>query len=239
MKIDSRKLAALAVIERKIQYGFKNKNLLIQSLTHRSYSAQNNERLEFIGDSILDYAIAKMLFEAFPKLPEGRLSPLRAQLVKEATLAEIARELDLGSVLFLGAGELKSGGHDRASILADALEALFAAVSLDSDFLTAEKLIRKLFSQKIKMLDTKDSAKDPKTQLQELLQKYRLALPKYRIEQQIGEGNDARFDVSCDLGELGKITYATASTRRLAEQECAKQAIVWLEQDYFKKTIKS
>ena len=157
-------------LQQKINYLFNNPNFIQQALTHRSYSSQNYERLEFIGDSILNYVVAKMLYEAFPKLPEGRLSPLRAQLVKEATLADIARQLHIGDALFLGVGELKSGGHDRASILADALEALFAAISLDADFATSEKIIRKIFSQKIKELDTSQSAKDAKTSLQELLQ---------------------------------------------------------------------
>lgn len=220
--------AAQKVVQQKINYQFKNNKLFTQALTHRSHSSQNYERLEFIGDSILDYTIAKMLYEAFPSLPEGKLSPLRAQLVKEATLAEIARELHIGSALLLGLGELKSGGHDRASILADALEAIFAAVSLDADFATAENLIRKLFAHKIKQLDINTTAKDSKTQLQEFLQGRKLALPKYRIDKQTGEGNDARFDVSCDLGELGKIFCANAHSRRAAEQECAKQALAWL-----------
>ncbi|SSY71130.1 ribonuclease III [Alysiella crassa] len=221
---------AQLVLQQKLNYQFKNKNLLQQALTHRSHSPNNYERLEFIGDSILDYVIAKMLYEAFPKLPEGRLSPIRAQLVKEATLADVARELKLGDALLLGVGELKSGGHDRASILADALEAVFAAISLDADFQAAEKIVRQLFRERIKQLDTNNTAKDAKTQLQEILQGHKLALPKYRIEQQIGEGNEARFDVSCDLGELGKIFYANANSRRAAEQDCAKQALAWLAQ---------
>lgn len=226
---------AQIALQKKLNYQFKNIELLQQALTHRSHSAKNYERLEFIGDSILDYTVAKMLYEAFPKLPEGRLSPLRAQLVKEATLAEIARELKLGDALRLGIGELKSGGHDRASILADALEAVFASVSLDADFMTAEQLVRRLFAQRIRQLDISNTAKDAKTQLQEFLQARKLALPKYRIDQQTGEGNDAMFDVSCDLGELGHITYARASSRRSAEQECAKQALAWLEQKFAKK----
>lgn len=235
MPLNPQQFNAHQRLQNKLNYQFKNNNLLIQALTHRSYSSHNYERLEFIGDSILDYVIAKMLYEAFPKLPEGRLSPLRAQLVKEGTLAEIARELDIGNALLLGVGELKSGGHDRASILADALEAIFAAVSLDADFQAAEKIVRQLFISKIKQLDTNATAKDPKTQLQEFLQAQKLALPKYRIEKQTGEGNNASFDVSCDLGELGHITYATANSRRAAEQECAKQALLWLERQFAKK----
>lgn len=226
---------AQLILQQKINYQFKNKALLTQALTHRSHSSHNYERLEFIGDSILDYTIAKMLYEAFPKLPEGKLSPMRAQLVKEATLADIARQIQLGQALLLGAGELKSGGHDRASILADALEAVFAAVSLDADFATAEKLVRRLFAEKIKQLDSNSTTKDAKTQLQELLQAQKWALPKYRIEKQTGEGNHAHFDVSCDLGELGKIFYAQANSRRAAEQDAAQQALLWLN-NYIKKT---
>lgn len=231
MKLSPRDVAQ-QVLQNNLKYTFKNKQLLLQSLTHRSHSAENYERLEFIGDSILDYVVASMLYETFSKLPEGRLSPLRAQLVKEATLAEIARELQIGPALLLGAGELRSGGHDRASILADALEAIFAAISLDSDFHTAERVIRALFSNRIKKLDISKTAKDPKTQLQEWLQGHKKSLPKYRIEQQIGEGSDTRFDVSCDLGELAHITYATAHSRRMAEQDCAAQALVWLKQQF-------
>ena len=219
-------------IQRQIDYTFAQPELLQRALTHRSFSADNNERLEFIGDSILDYVVAKMLFDTFPKMSEGQLSPLRAQLVKEATLAEIARELSLGNALFLGIGELKSGGNDRSSILADAMEALFAAISLDSDFQTAERVVRHLFTERIKRLNTNSQAKDAKTQLQEYLQGQKFALPKYRIEKQTGEGNDARFDVSCDLGELGKIFYAQANSRRAAEQETAKQALAWFEQKF-------
>lgn len=235
MSLNQQHINARRRLQNQLNHRFSNPDLLKQALTHRSHSPQNYERLEFIGDSILDYVIAKMLYETFPKLPEGRLSPLRAQLVKESTLAEIARQLNIGDALLLGVGELKSGGHNRASILADALEAIFAAISLDADFMTAEKIIRQLFSQKINQLDTNTSAKDPKTQLQEWLQAQKWALPKYRIEQQTGEGNDARFDVSCDLGELGYISHASASSRRAAEQECAQQALQWLKNRFPKK----
>lgn len=223
---------AQKLLQQKLNYQFKNKQLMLQALTHRSHASHNYERLEFIGDSILDYVVAKMLYEAFPHLPEGRLSPIRAQLVKEATLAKIARELQLGAALLLGMGELKSGGHDRASILADALEALFAAISLDENLDAAEKVIRQLFTPLLQQMDSNTSVKDAKTKLQECLQAQKWALPKYRIEQQIGEGNEARFDVSCDLGELGQIFYATANSRRAAEQDCAAQALLWLEKKW-------
>lgn len=227
----------LSAIERALGYTFRQPELLQRALTHRSFSTQNNERLEFIGDSILDYVIAKMLFDAFPSLPEGRLSPLRAQLVKEATLAEIARELHIGNALFLGTGELKSGGHDRTSILADAMEALFAAISLDSDFQAASRVIEHLFTERIQHINSHTQIKDNKTLLQEALQAHKFALPKYRIEQQTGEGEHARFDVSCDLGELGYICRAQAHSRRAAEQACAQQALAWLTQKLSKNTV--
>lgn len=232
MKPNLQKQSALKHLQHALGYHFTDIKWLIQALTHRSYSTQNNERLEFIGDSILDYAIAQMLFEAFPKLPEGKLSPLRSILVKEATLAEIAIELNIGNALFLGQGELKSGGHTRPSILADALEAIFAAIRFDADFATAEQIIRRLFRERIQHVHSHHPIKDPKTQLQEALQARKFALPKYRIEQQTGEGNDALFDVSCDLGQLGHISYAQASSRRAAEQQCAQQALLWLAKHF-------
>lgn len=232
MKPDPRQAAALAALQKQIGHRFANPALLTQALTHRSRSSRNYERLEFIGDSILDYVIALMLYQAFPDLPEGRLSPLRAALVKEATLAEIARSLNIGGALILGAGELKSGGRDRPSILADALEALFAAVALDSGLPAAEALIRRLFVGRIQSLDTDQGAKDAKSRLQEYLQAKKLPLPKYRIEKQTGEGEQAVFDVSCDLGELGHIECAAASSRRAAEQQCAAQALIWLEKQF-------
>lgn len=221
-------------VQAQLGYRFRNPALLRQALTHRSHSARNNERFEFVGDSILDYVVAKMLFDAFPNLPEGRLSPMRAQLVKEATLAETARSIGIGRALNLGVGELKSGGSDRDSILADAMEALFAAISFDSDFAAAEETVRRLFAPRIRTLDMTTQAKDAKTRLQEALQAQHLPLPKYRIEKQTGEGNEALFDVSCDLGELGKITYAQGRSRRAAEQECAAEALAWFEQHHAK-----
>lgn len=227
-------------LQTALSYQFKNIKFLNQALTHRSHASNNNERLEFIGDSILNYVIAKMLYDTFPHLNEGRLSPLRAQLVKESTLADIARELNLGPALNLGIGEMKSGGADRSSILADALEALFAAISLDSDFQNAQRVIQHLFSQRIQKINTRTVAKDAKSTLQEYLQARRLSLPKYRIEQQTGEGNHIFFEISCDLGELGYMTRASGSSRRAAEQIAAQQALDWLkQQDKKKKTLKS
>ncbi|CRZ20592.1 ribonuclease III [Kingella kingae] len=223
-------------LQTKLGYTFKQPAWLQQALTHRSAHSQNYERLEFVGDAILDYVITLMLFEAFPNLPEGRLSVLRTHLVKEATLAEVARELGLGKALILGVGELKSGGYDRASILADALEAIFAAIRFDADLPTAERVIRQLFAERVQQIQVQQPDKDHKTRLQEALQAHRLPTPKYRIERQTGEGSDSHFDVSCDLGELGHITYASGSSRRAAEQECAKQALQWLNEQQAKST---
>jgi ribonuclease-3 len=216
-------------LQKRIGYVFKNEPLLTQALTHRSFSSNNNERFEFIGDSILNYSVAKMLFEAFPKLSEGELSRFRANLVNQDTLAEIAHELELGDVLFLGTGELKSGGFRRPSILSDAMEAMFAAISFDSDFLTAEQVIRALYAERVRTIDVNTQSKDAKTLLQEALQAKRLPLPKYRIIEQKGEAHDQIFVVECDLGELGYQTKASAPSRRLAEQLAAKEALVYLQ----------
>ncbi|SUA35904.1 ribonuclease III [Neisseria zoodegmatis] len=227
---------ALEQIQRRIGYTFRQPALLEQSLTHRSFSGRNNERFEFVGDSILNYTVAKMLFDTFPDLPEGRLSRMRANLVNQDTLAEIASDLNLGDALFLGQGELKSGGFRRPSILADAMEAMFAAISFDADFATAENTVRHLFGERVKKADMIHEGKDAKTLLQESLQARRWPLPKYRIEHQQGEGCDAEFSIACDLGELGYISRAKASSRRAAEQEAAKAAFAWLEANHPQKS---
>ncbi len=232
MKPDILKQQAHQRIQQHLGYAFRRIELLQQALTHRSFNAQHNERFEFVGDAILNYTIAKMLFDAFPKLTEGELSRLRANLVNEGVLAEIALEMNVGDGLYLGTGELKSGGFRRPSILADAMEAMFAAVSFDADFATAEKVIRHLFAGRVKSVDFKNQGKDNKTTLQEALQARRLALPKYRIEEQIGTANDSRFVISCDLGELGFICKAQGASRKTAEQEAAAEALKWLEQTF-------
>ena len=230
---------ALTQIQRALAYSFKDSALLIRALTHRSFSAKNNERFEFVGDAILNYTVARMLFEAFPKLSEGELSRLRASLVNESVLAEIATQIKLGDGLFLGQGELKSGGFNRPSILADAMEALFAAVCFDADFDAAEQVVRNLFRERVLKANCINSAKDNKTSLQEALQARRLPLPKYRIEQQLGTAQNIQFVVSCDLGELGFVCTARGVSRKAAEQEAAQEALVWLEQQLpLKKTKK-
>lgn len=230
MKLDARQLAAMQHIQQALGYEFHTPALLQQALTHRSFAAKNNERFEFVGDAILNYTVAKMLFVAFPKLSEGELSRLRANLVNQDTLAQMATEMQVGNALFLGQGELKSGGFRRPSILADAMEAMFAAISFDADFARAEKTIRHLFEERIHNIDPSDSGKDAKTRLQEALQARRMALPKYRILAQTGEAHEQQFEVECDLGELGKQTQATGSSRREAEQKAAQAALQWLSQ---------
>lgn len=232
MKTGQFKTQALSRVERALGHVFSDRGLLVRALTHRSFSAQNNERFEFVGDAILNYTVAKMLYDAFPKLSEGELSRLRANLVNQDVLAGIAADLNVGDALFLGPGELKSGGFGRPSILADAVEAMFAAVSFDAGFPAAEQVVRSLFAEKIRKIDFKNQGKDPKTLLQEALQARRSALPKYRIEAQRGEGSEALFDIACDLGELGFIAYARAPSRRAAEQAAAKEAFAWLQEKY-------
>ncbi|KMN83902.1 ribonuclease-3 [Chromobacterium alkanivorans] len=217
-------------LSQALDYAFQKPELLRQALTHRSYGAGNNERFEFVGDSILNYTVARMLFDQFPKLTEGELSRLRANLVNQNTLAEIAHELKLGDYLYLGEGELKSGGFNRPSILADALEATFAAVSFDSDFLRAEQVVRRLYAERVSSIDTSRQAKDAKTRLQEALQARKLALPKYRILSQSGEAHEQWFRVECDLGELAIGSTGEGGSRRAAEQQAAEAALDLLEQ---------
>ncbi|MBI3146057.1 MAG: ribonuclease III [Pseudogulbenkiania sp.] len=210
-------------------YRFSRPELLRQAMTHRSFGTPNNERFEFIGDSILNYTVARMLFDRFPRLSEGELSRLRANLVNQSTLAEIAQSLCLGDYLYLGEGELKSGGFNRPSILADALEATFAAVSFDTDFAAAESVVRRLYETRVGAIDPTKHAKDAKTRLQEALQARKLALPKYRILSQSGEAHEQWFKVECDLGELAVIVTGEGGSRRAAEQQSAEAALEHLE----------
>ncbi len=203
--------------------------MLTQALTHRSFGSPNNERLEFLGDSVLNCSVARALFDAFPALPEGGLSRLRANLVCQEALAEIAIRLKLGDVLRLGEGELKSGGFRRPSILADALESIFGAVFLDAGFDKAEGVVRRLFDPLITAIDPKASGKDPKTELQEILQARRLPLPEYKLVDTQGCAHDQDFIVDCVLGNPRMTTRGQGKSRRAAEQEAARQACVLLQ----------
>ena len=206
-------------------YVFKNAALLTQALTHRSFAANNNERLEFLGDSVLNFIIAHQLYNRFNKLPEGDLSRLRAALVKESTLSEIATGLSVGESLKLGEGELKSAGYKRPSILADALEAIVGAVYLDGGFAAAEALVLKLYEQKLSNIDPKMIDKDAKSQLQEYLQGKKIELPEYDVVSIEGEAHAQTFKVECVIQKLQISTVGEGTSRRIAEQQAAQFAL--------------
>ncbi|MBK7135054.1 MAG: ribonuclease III [Rhodocyclales bacterium] len=214
----------LPSIERAIGYVFSSRSIQDQALTHRSFGAVHNERLEFLGDSVLNCVIAQALYERFSEVREGDLSRLRANLVRQETLAEIAQRLGLGERLRLGEGELKSGGFRRPSILADALEALFGAVFVDGGFEQARKTILMLYEPFLAHLDPRHSGKDAKTALQEFLQGRRLALPQYQLRATHGEAHAQEFEVECLIPELGISTLGRGPSRRAAEQEAARRA---------------
>ena len=216
---------ALPVLQTRISYSFTQPELLQQALTHRSFSASNNERLEFLGDSVLNFIIAHQLFNLFPHLPEGDLSRLRAKLVKEASLAEIAVDLHLGDALKLGEGELKSAGWRRPSILADALEAIVGAVYLDGGFDAAQKVVALLYRDKLSTIDPKAIDKDAKSQLQEYLQSKKMELPEYHVVSIEGEAHAQTFTVQCFIKKLKLTTTGVGTSRRVAEQQAAKLAM--------------
>ncbi len=212
-------------LEKALGYRFKDKRLLQTALTHRSHGSSHNERLEFLGDGVLNCVIASALFERFPDLPEGDLSRLRAHLVRQESLHQLALQLRLGEHLRLGEGEMRSGGHQRPSILADALEALFGAVYLESGFDVAAGLIRRLFASLLEALVPGQSMKDPKTRLQEWLQGRRKPLPRYQLLETTGAAHDQRFHVACQIDALGIATRGMGASRRLAEQAAAEKAL--------------
>lgn len=216
-------------LQQALGHTFSRPELLTQALTHRSYGSINNERLEFLGDSVLNCSVARALYDAFPDLPEGSLSRLRANLVRQETLAEIAATLKLGDSLRLGEGELKSGGFRRPSILADALESLFGAVFLDAGFDAAQGVVRGLLDPLVAKIDPKASGKDAKTQLQEILQSRRLPLPEYRLVNTEGEAHNQSFIVECVLASLMLCTQGVGKSRRAAEQEAARLACEQLQ----------
>ena len=205
-------------------YAFRHPELLRQALTHRSYGADHNERLEFIGDSILNCGIALALYRRFPQLPEGELSRMRANLVNKDTLCRLARTLDLGGAIRLGEGELRSGGAARPSILADALEAVLGAIFLDGGFEAAEATIDRLYTAEIAGIDPAGLAKDPKTRLQEWLQGRKLAVPEYEVSAIRGEAHVQTFDVVCRIPALGVAASGSGPSRRTAEQAAAAAA---------------
>lgn len=216
-------------LSKRLTYIFVNNQLLTQALTHRSYSAKNNERLEFLGDGALNFIIAHQLYQRFPKLAEGDLSRLRAQLVKEATLSEIALSLNLGDALKLGEGELKSAGWRRPSILADALEAIIGAIYIDGGFMAAETFVLELYANKLETIDPKVIDKDSKSLLQELLQGKKIAVPEYVVTRISGEAHAQLFVVECFIEKHNIRTIGEGSSRRIAEQTAAKLALLELK----------
>ncbi|AOB27878.1 MULTISPECIES: ribonuclease III [Bordetella] len=216
---------SLATLETRLDHRFGDKALLEQALTHRSHGARHNERLEFLGDSVLNFVVAAMLFERYGKLDEGDLSRLRANLVKQASLADIAQRLDLSQYLRLGEGELKSGGFRRPSILADTVEALFGAVFLDAGFEAARRVIVRQYQPVMAHVDPKTLGKDAKTLLQEFLQGRKLALPLYTVVATHGAAHSQQFEVECAIPALEIKVVAPGASRRAAEQSAAKVAL--------------
>ena len=218
-----------ARLSKLLDYRFKDEGLLEQALTHRSAAKKHNERLEFLGDAVLGMVIADALFARFPSVPEGKLTRMRSTLVKGDTLAEMAKEAGVGELLKLGPGELKSGGHRRSSILADAVEAILGAIYLDAGIDTVSKVILSLWSARIDRLDPNEHPKDSKTRLQEYLQSRREPLPVYEVVGISGKDHAQTFEVSCTVAQLEKPVFGTGNSRRKAEQQAAKETLEKLE----------
>ena len=216
---------AIDALLKKIEYSFNDIELLSEALTHRSFAAKNNERLEFLGDGILNFVIADELFKLYPDVQEGDLSRLRANLVNKESLADIANHLKLGDVIQLGSGELKSGGFRRPSILADAVESIFGAVYIDGGFETCRDLIVRLYTNRLASPTDLQSLKDPKTQLQELLQSRRFALPDYQVINITGQAHAQVFHMKCSIEQMNIEVKGEGKSRRKAEQVAAEKAI--------------
>ena len=213
------------ILARRLGHAFTDPQLMRQALTHRSHGGADNERLEFLGDGILNCVVAVLLYESFPRINEGGLSRLRARLVRQESLALIAQNLGLSDHLLLGEGELKSGGFRRPSILADTLEALVGAVFLDAGFEAARRVVGSLMGDAIAGLDPKAEDRDPKTRLQEVLQSRRISLPVYRVLATRGAAHEQQFEVACEISTFQISAVALGSSRRAAEQLAAEQAL--------------
>lgn len=218
----------IARLGKRLGYGFREESLVQLALTHRSCGAKNNERLEFLGDSILNFVIADALYERFPDAKEGQLSRLRARLVKGVTLAELAEEMQLKEFLRLGAGELKSGGFNRRSIQADAVEALIGAIYLDAGLEVCRERILTWYQSRLDSLSLEDTQKDPKTRLQEFLQSRRTELPVYHLIKVEGEAHDQTFYIECEVKLLDQRSQGQGRSRRIAEQQSAQAALAAL-----------
>ncbi len=210
---------AAAWLKQSLAYAFEDEQLLKQALTHRSAPGPNNERLEFLGDAVLQLVASELVFEKTPNASEGQLSRLRSTLVKDTTLAEIAADLGVGEFLILGSGEKKSGGDRRSSILADALEAIFGAIYLDAGLEGARQVIHNAYGERLHDLPEAADLRDPKSRLQEHLQGRKMALPDYAVQNISGKAHKQSFEVSCSIAELDAVTIGAGLTRRDAEQE--------------------
>ena len=213
----------------QLEYQFCNEQLLVTALTHRSAGHHNNERLEFLGDSVLGLVVSETLFARYPDASEGDLSRLRANLVNGQSLASIAKELSLGDYLILGPGELKSGGFRRESILADAMEAIIGAILLDSNYLRCKQFVLSLLHQRLENIPAVSELKDPKTRLQEYLQSRKHELPVYHIQSVTGKAHNQQFVVECTIDELQMKSQGTGGSRRKAEQQAAEKMVTLLE----------
>jgi ribonuclease-3 len=208
-----------------LAHPFADPELLRQALTHRSHGTPNNERLEFVGDAVLNCVVARALFDRFPTTPEGDLSRARAHLVNRETLADVARRVGLSGAILLGEGEVRSGGAKRASILSDAMEAVFGAVFLDAGYEAARRAIEEAYADLLRDADPSVLGKDPKTRLQEWLQARRLPVPEYAIVATTGEAHSQRFAVECRIPDLGIVASGSGTSRRAAEQDAAARAL--------------
>ena len=222
--------ATMSWCEQRFHYRFKDDILLQIALTHRSYSEDNNERLEFLGDAALDLVISELLYQSYSKQTEGSLSRMRSSLVKGNTLAELAKELDVGDYLILGKGENTSGGRERLSLLSDALEAMIGAIFLDGGYVAVKNVIIKIFDSRIQALDPKSEHKDHKSILQEKLQGVKQGLPVYTLVRSVGDHNKT-FVVECSIQSGEIVTQASGKTLRVAEQKAASKALQVMQND--------
>jgi ribonuclease-3 len=217
---------AVTWLKQSLNYEFRDEQLLTQALTHRSSPGPNNERLEYLGDAVLDVVVSEATYRLRPDATEGELSRIRSSLVKDTMLTELATELDLGSYLILGTGVRKGGSYSRSSILGDALEAVFGAVYLDSGFDEARRVIQTAYGERLRRLPESASRRDPKTRLQELLQGRKLDLPVYRVETIAGKAHRQTFEVSCTIEALEASTLGQGTSRRQAEQDAAMKMLI-------------
>ncbi|WP_029525532.1 ribonuclease III [Polaromonas glacialis] len=229
MRTASLSSPALQALQKRLQHEFANPKLLAQALTHRSFSSDHNERVEFLGDSVLNLAVAGLLYEQLSDLPEGDLSRVRANLVKQDTLHQLAVVLGLPDLLRLGEGEARSGGKNRPSMLADALEAVIGAVYLDAGYDKADQLVRRLFKDVEVNPQMKAIGKDPKTELQEWLQGRKMRLPAYKVVGTMGAAHQQTFEVECEITEFGRAERGIGHSRRAGEQAAATAMLLYVK----------